>query len=200
MISFLLFHKAVFFIMASVESNPDITEFTSSGENATERTDDAVDMDGRADGEQSASWADEEHVDAMPMPDTLMHLIKNGMRFKFAKPWSETPRPRLVKSLSVYFSVDAVVTSENVLQAFDDAGVDIDEITSIQRKTSNRSWVVSFESREAKELALEKASIQVAGYTVFLGDCENRLVLVKVYEAPNELPDTAIIGCLSHYG
>ena len=122
------------------------------------------------------------------------------VRFKFAKPWSETARPHLVKNLSVYFSVDAIVTSENILEAFDSAGVDIDEITSIQRRTSNRSWDVSFESQEAKELALGKASIQVAGYTVFLGDCENRLVLVKVYEAPNELPDTAVIGCLSYYG
>ena len=49
-------------------------------------------------------------------------------------------------------------------------------------------------------MALEKSSIQIAGYTVFLGDCENRLVLVKVYEVPNELPDTAVIGCLSYYG
>ena len=92
-----------------------------------------------------------------------------------------------------------MVTSENVLQAFDDAGVDID-ITSIQRRTSNRTWVVSFDNQEAKELALEKSSIQIAGYTVFLGDCENHLVLVKVYEAPNELPDTAVISCLSYYG
>lgn len=49
-------------------------------------------------------------------------------------------------------------------------------------------------------MALEKASIQIAGYTVFLGDCENHLVLVKVYEVPNELPDTAVISCLSYYG
>ncbi|PFX18104.1 Peptidase M20 domain-containing protein 2 [Stylophora pistillata] len=35
---------------------------------------------------------------------------------------------------------------------------------------------------------------------VFLGDCENRLVLVKIHEAPAELPDTAVIGRLSHYG
>ena len=115
-------------------------------------------------------------------------------------PWSETERPRLLKNLSVYFSVEAAVTSENILQAFDDAGIDIDEITSIQRRTSNCTWVVSFDSQLAKETALEVASIQVAGSTVFLGDCENRLVLVKIYEVPSELPDTAVIGCLSYYG
>ena len=186
--------------MTSLESNPDINEFTSSG-----GTDEC--MDGRASGadgcaeEPKTSWADERHVeDELHMPDSLMHLIKNGVHFKFAKSWSDTDRPHLVKNLSVYFSVDGTVTSENILQAFDDAGVDIDEITGIQRKTSNRTWVVSFASQLAKETALEVASIQVAGSTVFLGDCENRLVLVKIFEAPSELPDTAVIGCLSHYG
>ena len=96
--------------------------------------------------------------------------------------------------------MDAVVTSENILHAFDEAGIDTDEITSVQWRMSNRSWVASFENQEAKELALEKASIQVAGYTVFLGDCENRLASVKIYEAPNELPDMTVIGCLSYYG
>ena len=50
----------------------------------------------------------------------------------------------------------------------------------------------------AKEAALETASVEIAGSTVFLGDCENRLVLVKIYEAPVELPDTIVIG--HHYG
>lgn len=42
--------------------------------------------------------------------------------------------------------------------------------------------------------------MEIAGLKVFLGDCENRLVLVKIYEAPAEMPDTALIGRLSHYG
>ena len=37
------------------------------------------------------------------------------------------------------------------------------------------------------------------GVTVFLSDCENCLVLVKIYEAPNELQETTLIGRLSHY-
>ena len=195
----------------SVESSPDISQFSSpeDGGNAGQadgRANDTAGADGtagRADGcgESSSkkSWADDK-PDDFDMPDTLLHLIKNGTRFKFAKPWSETNRPRLVKNLSVYFTVDAVVTTENILEAFDNAGIDIDEITSIQRRTSNRSWVVSFDSQDAKETALEVASIKISGSTVFLGDCENHLVLVKIYEAPSELPDTAVIGCLSYYG
>ena len=40
----------------------------------------------------------------------------------------------------------------------------------------------------------------MSGLSVFLGDCENRLALVKIYAAPAELPDTVLIGRLSSYG
>lgn len=136
----------------------------------------------------------------MPVPDALSHLMNHGVRFKNVSHWSQTARPMLVKSLSVYFSVDTVVTSQAVLEAFDAAQIEIDFITSIQWKASNRTWVVSFDNQLAKETALEVASVEIAGSTVFLGDCENRLVLVKIYEAPAELPDTVVIGRLSHYG
>ena len=33
-----------------------------------------------------------------------------------------------------------------------------------------------------------------------LGDCEHKVSIVKVYELPNELPDSVVIGRLSHYG
>ena len=75
--------------------------------------------------------------------------------------------------------------SQAVLEAFDAAGTDVDFITSIQRRSSNRTWVVSFNNQLAKETALEVASVEIGGSTVFLGDCENRLVLVKIYEAPS---------------
>ena len=44
------------------------------------------------------------------------------------------------------------------------------------------------------------ATIEIGGVPVFLGDCENHVVLVKIYEAPAELLDTALIGRLSYYG
>ena len=130
----------------------------------------------------------------------LAHLVNHGVKFKSVSHWSKTAQPMLVKSLSVYFSVDTVVTSQAVLEAFDNAGIDVDFITSIQWRASNRTWVVVFDNQLAKETALEVASLEIGGTTVFLGDCENRLVKVKIYEAPAELPDTVVIGRLSHYG
>ena len=92
--------KQAFPTMAKVESDPDITEFSSPGESGVNDGSDGSDgADGHADGEQSASWADEEET---AMPDTLLHLINNGVRFKFAKPWRETARPYLAKSLSIF--------------------------------------------------------------------------------------------------
>ena len=90
--------------------------------------------------------------------------------------------------------------SQAVLEAFDAAEIEIDFITSIQWKASNCMWVVSFDNQLVKETALEVAFVEIAGMTVFLGDCEIRSVLVKIYEAPAELPDTVVIGCLNHYG
>ena len=72
----------------------------------------------------------------------------------------------LVKSLSVYFSVDTIVTSQDILEAFDNTGIEIDFIRSIQRRSSNRTWVVSFDSQLAKKAALETASVEIAGSTV----------------------------------
>ena len=54
--------------------------------------------------------------------------------------------------------------------------------------------------RPLQEAALEVATVEIAGVPVFLGDSDNRVVLVKIYEALAELPETAVIGRLSYYG
>ena len=61
-------------------------------------------------------------------------------------------------------------------------------------------WVVSFDSKEAKEAALNGPWITIINCTVFLGDCENKVTIVKLYENPSELPDSVVIGSLCHYG
>lgn len=135
------------------------------------------------------------------IPDVLSNLAKKSVQFQPVHFWGlHDEKPKLVKNHSIYFSVDTVISSQEILEAFDKTGIDIDEITCIQRKASNKSWVVSFDSPVTKEAALEVASLEIGGTTVFLGDCEHRLVLVKVCEAPAALPDTAVIGRLSHYG
>jgi len=135
------------------------------------------------------------------VPEVLQHLAKKGVKFDLVQFWGlQDNRAKLVRNHSIYFSVDTIVTSQEILVTFDKAGVDVDEITCIQRKASNKSWVVTFDSQVTKKAALEATNFEINGTTVFLGSCEHCLVLVKIYEAPAELPDMALIGHLSHYG
>lgn len=110
------------------------------------------------------------------------------------------PKVRIKKDCSVCFSVDTVVTSQNIVVGFDRLGIDIDSITSIQRKASNNTWVVTFDSPVSKDAALNEQSVTISGCVVFLGDRENKVSIVKLYKLPTELPDSVIIDRLSHYG
>ena len=107
--------------MGSQEESPDVTQFTSTGEN-----------EGPMEEGPTSSWADETShspKEGIPIPDILTNLINHGKCFKSVSHRSKTTRPMLVKNLSVYFSVDTVVTSQAILEAFDDGGI---EISSIQ--------------------------------------------------------------------
>ena len=95
--------------------------------------------------------------------------------------------------------MDTICTSQDILLPFDRAGFDIDEITSIRRRHSNRSRVVPFRSFKHKETALELNSITVFGIELFLGDAQFRTVFVKIYECPTEMPDTVVVGRLSRF-
>ena len=50
------------------------------------------------------------------------------------------------------------------------------------------------------EQVLSAWNFVIAGYRVFIADCDRKISLVKVYNAPNEMPDSVIIGRLSVYG
>lgn len=107
---------------------------------------------------------------------------------------------RIKKNCSVMFSEDTVVTSQDIVVGFDWLEIDIDSIVSIQRKASNNTWVVTFDSPVSKDVALNEQSVTISGCVIFLGDCENNVSIVKLYELPTELPDSVVVGQLSHYG
>ena len=67
------------------------------------------------------------------------------------------------KSFRFYFSVDTVLSSQEILVGFDAAGIDIDSVISIQQRTSNNTWVVAFKSPEAKNAALGVSCVSIAG-------------------------------------
>ena len=100
------------------------------------------------------------------MPKVLSHLFASGARYETAPDitWQpkDSERVRLRKELSVVFSVDTLVSSNEIIYGFDAAGIDVEEIISIQRRASNNSWCVSFRSPEAKNMALGVQSVTIA--------------------------------------
>ena len=91
---------------------------------------------------------------------------------------------RIRKELSFCFSVDTVISSQDIIVGLDNAGIDIDDITSIQRRSSNNSWVVTFGNKAVKDAALNEHSITIAGCSVLLGDCENRVSMLNSMNCP----------------
>ena len=124
------------------------------------------------------------------VPRVLCDLFNNGARYetapKFTWHLKDSERVRLRKELSVVFAIDTPVSSQQIIVDLDAAGIDVDDILSVQRRASSNSWCVCFRSPEAKNMALGVPSVEIAGCTVFLGDCENRVQIVKIYEAPTE--------------
>lgn len=122
------------------------------------------------------------------LPDALLRLQNSGHHLQ------------VVSCEQWNFRVDTIISSNDTLIGFDKAGIDIDDISSIRRRNSNNTWIVTFRSKVVKDTALNEQTITFAGCTVFLGDCENKVSIVKIFELPDELPDSVVIGRLSHYG
>lgn len=64
-------------------------------------------------------------------------------------------------AMSYVFSLDMVITSQDIIIGCDNAGIDIDNITSVQHCASNNLWVVTFDSKAVKDAALNKHSINI---------------------------------------
>ena len=151
-----------------------------------------------------AGRPDDDDYDEIELPQALGHLISVSGVSLISTPentWSVNGySARLKRNLSVTFSVDAEVTGFDILEGFTKAEIDPDRITSIQYRGSNRSWVVSFTDQATKEAVLEMGRVKIKDFLVFLGDADLKTVIVKIYEAPPEMPDTVVIGRLSYYG
>lgn len=183
---------------------PNTVEMEDSPEMFTS-TDGKDDTPDDVPGSPPKCWGDEgdDSSDPIDLPQALKCLTQGYVNCEAAPEYELTchgVKTTISKNLSVYFTVDKVVMSQDIIYGFDKAEIDIDEIVSIQCKGSNRSWVVTFRTAEANEKALSVPFGSVAGCQVFISDTQNRTVLVKIYECPNEMPDTFVIGRLSKYG
>ena len=90
------------------------------------------------------------------LPDIMQTLQHAGHKFQTVSfnSWKFAGSQARIKECSVCFSVDTVITSQDIVVGFDKAGIDIDNIVSIQRKASNNTWIVSFSSKVARDAPL----------------------------------------------
>ena len=146
-------------------------------------------------------FTDNDEEQEVPLP--LRYLIaSSGACFvRVDDTWNvDGYAAKLKKSLSVTFTCEEEITGEDILDSLDKAGLDTDNIVSIQRRNSNRTWVVSFTDQESKDQAIAKGKLSIKNSLVFIGDADLQTVVVKIFEAPQEMPDTVVIGHLAHFG
>lgn len=58
------------------------------------------------------------------------------------------------------FTINEDITGEDIMDGFERAGVDTSTIVSIQRRISNRSWVISFSEQREKDQVISKGRFE----------------------------------------
>ena len=137
------------------------------------------------------------------IPEELRDVAAvSGLKFvRCSDAWKvEGWAAKLKEYLSVTFAIDKDITGEDILDGFEHASFNTENIVAIQRRIWNRSWVVSFSEQGEKDRVISKGRVTIKGTVVFLGDADTRTDIVKIFEAPDEMPDTVIFGRLSCYG
>lgn len=159
-------------------SSESIEEFTSTAEESGMSQDgqvvysqpwseqmDAIPEEHEASGEESDKESGAEIVllDDKDLPETLRQLINvSGIRL-VATPdntWNvDGYAAKLRRGFSVTFSIDDDIAGSDIVEAFMKVGVDLECIFSIQYRSSNCSWCVTFTDELTKEQVLEKGVI-----------------------------------------
>ena len=93
----------------------------------------------------------------------------------------------------MYFTLDIQVPTNKIFEALDGKGIDYDHILSVQSRLGSNTYVVCFSTAEAKNQILSSWDIEVCGYRAFVADCDHKISIVKIYNAPNEMPDSVIM-------
>ena len=139
--------------------------------------------------------------DESDVPEAISKMLNNGVKFTQSKEsWKiDNENVRVRKSYSVYFTLDTQVPINKIFEALDGKGIDSENILSVQRWLGSNTYVVCFSMAEAKSLILSSWDIEVCGYRAFAADCDHKISIVKIYNAPNEIQDSVIIGTLSVY-
>ena len=137
------------------------------------------------------------------VPGVLKAMAEEGASFETARGcWALTSDGdvRVNREYSLCFSLNVQASSEDVLLPILATGVEVEDITCVQYNSANHLWTVSFTDPAIKNQLMGLSEIVVKGHQCYLSDCENRTTIVKIFEAPDEMPDSVLVARLSTYG
>ena len=102
------------------------------------------------------------------------------------------------RPLTVSFQPRSFLPACDVFEALRNAELDNTDVSCVQRLSSG-TIVLTFRRPEQRDAFLSRNFISVHDQPLALQDVDRPLTFVQVFDAPHELPDTAVISRLSKY-
>ena len=102
------------------------------------------------------------------------------------------------RPLSVSFQPRYFLLPSDVFEALSNADLNSSDVSCVQRLSSG-TIILTFRRPEQKDLFLRRNFISIHEQPLALQDVDRPLTFVQVFDAPHELPDTALISRLSKF-
>lgn len=130
------------------------------------------------------------------LPVRFNQIVAGEVGGDVARPEDEHRLPG--RPLTAFFSPQVRLPSCDVLSALQKAGLDGSSVTCIQRKASGEILLL-FRKADLKERFVCFSVLKVNGAPYAIQDGDHPLTFVQIFDAPHELPDSAIIQRVADY-
>ena len=130
------------------------------------------------------------------LPVNFSQIVAGGVANDVVRPADENRLPG--RPLTAFFSPQVRLPSCDVLSALEEAGLDGSSVACIQRKASGEI-LLTFRKADLKERFVRSSVLKVNGAPYAIQDVDRPLTFVQIFDAPQELPDSAIIQRLADY-
>ena len=130
------------------------------------------------------------------LPVLFNQIVAGEVGRDIARPEDENRLPG--RPLTAFFSPQIRLPSCDVLLALQEAGLDGSSVACIQRKASGEI-LLTFLKADLKERFVRSSVLKVNRAPYAIQDVDLPLTFVQIFDAPHELPDSAIIQRLPDY-
>lgn len=102
------------------------------------------------------------------------------------------------RTLTTFLNQRARIAASEVFEALHKAGIDATNVSCVQGQSSGEI-VLTLSKCEFKEQFLRQNVLNLRGAPFVLQDVNKPLTYLQIFNAPHDLPDTAIINRLAKY-